>query len=148
MQSDNVSPVNPPMWTILLVEDEESVRQITRYVLEQAGYLVLEASSPEEALAIFRRFEGCLNLLLTDVVMPNMSGAELATQLKQSRPNLITIFMSGYAKNAAISAANFTATDWYIQKPFTTSGLLARVAEALSVPPNAREIVGEIRLPI
>jgi CheY-like chemotaxis protein len=148
MQPESVSHVKPPIRTILLVEDEEAVRQIMRHVLEQAGYLVLEASGPEEALEIFGRFEGSINLLLTDVVMPNMTGAQLATQLKQLRSGLITMFMSGYAKNAGVSTANFSSTDWYIQKPFTTNALLSRIAEALSLPPGAREGLGEIRLPI
>jgi len=148
MQSAKVPPVNSPMWTILLVEDEDSVRQITRHVLEQAGYLVLEACGPDEALAISRRFEGAINLLLTDVVMPSRNGAQLAEQLRQSRPGLITIFMSGYARNAGISLANFAATDFYLQKPFSAGALLARVAEGLSLPPGAREGGGEILLPI
>jgi len=148
MQPATVSSVQPPMRTILLVEDEDSVRQITRYVLEQAGYLVLDASGPYEALALFHRVEGQVNLLLTDVVMPAMSGTQLAAQLRQLRPGLITMFMSGYARNSGVSQANFQATDWFIQKPFSTSSLLSRVAEALSLPPSRRGTATEIRLPI
>ncbi len=148
MQAAN-NPLNkPPMRTILLVEDEDSVRQITRYVLESAGYLVLEASSPELAIAIFRRFEGAINLLLTDVVMPSMSGAELAAQLKQMRPGLTTVFMSGYARNAGLPQSNFELPEWYLQKPFTTRRLLAQVAEALGQPPATLEPVTGIRLPV
>lgn len=87
------STVQPPTRTILLVEDEDSVREVTRYVLESAGYLVLEASSAEQGLAAFRRFEGSINLLLTDVVMPSMSGAELAARLKAMDPTFVTIFI-------------------------------------------------------
>ncbi len=137
----------PPMRTILLVEDENSVREITRYVLESAGYLVLEASGPEEAIAVFRRFEGSISLLLTDVVMPGMSGAELAAHLKQLRPGLITMFMSGYATNVGLQCG-FDSADWYLQKPFTTGMLLSRVAEALSLPPGTRGLAPDMRLPI
>jgi CheY-like chemotaxis protein len=148
MQPAAVSPIKPPLRTILLVEDEDSVRQVTRYVLEQAGYLVLDASGPDEALVLFHRCEGQVSLLLTDVVMPAMSGMQLAAKLRELRPGLITMFMSGYARNAGLSQANFQATDWYIQKPFSTANLLSRVAEALSLPPGGRVSAGEIRLPI
>ena len=147
MHAGTASAVQPPMQTILLVEDEESVRQITRHVLESVGYLVLEASSPEQAIDIFRRFEGAINLLLTDVVMPNMSGAQLATRLKEMRPGLATMFMSGYARSTDV-CRHFESSDWWIQKPFSTATLLARVAEAISLPAGARESVAEMRLPI
>jgi CheY-like chemotaxis protein len=133
--------------TILLVEDEGSVRQVTRCVLESAGYLVLEANGPEQAISIFLRFEGAINLLLTDVVMPNMSGSELAAHLKETHPGFITMFMSGYAKGPGLSQQSFGPPDYYLQKPFSTSALLSRVAEALSLPP-ACESVPELRLPV
>jgi two-component system cell cycle sensor histidine kinase/response regulator CckA len=137
-----------PTRTILLVEDEESVRQITRYVLEGVGYLVLEAFGPEQAIAILSQYEGSIDLLLTDVVMPTMSGAELAARLKAMRPSLIVMFMSGYARNAGLSQGGFGSPDCYLQKPFSTRMLLSRVAEALSLPPSTREGPAEIRLPI
>ncbi len=147
MRAANTPLGKPPMQTILLVEDEDSVRQITQYVLENAGYLVLEASSPEQAIAIFRHFEGAINLLLTDVVMPAMSGAELAVRLKQMRPGLTTMFMSGYAAGAGLQSS-FNSSDWYIQKPFSTATLLSQVAEALSLPPGTQEQGTGILLPI
>ena len=147
MRAANSPLSKPPMQTILLVEDEDSVRQITRYVLENAGYLVLEASCPEQAMAIFRHFQGTINLLLTDVVMPTMSGAELAVRLKQMRPGITTMFMSGYAANAGLQSS-FNSSDWYIQKPFSTSTLLSQVAEALSLPPGTREPGAGLLLPI
>jgi len=81
------------------------------------------------------------------VVMPGMSGAELAARLKQIRPGLTTMFMSGYANNAALQAC-FEPGDWYIQKPFSIHALLSRVAEALSLPPGTREPGTDFRLPI
>ena len=147
MHAANPSSTKPPMPTILLVEDEDAVRQVTRHVLESAGYLVLEACGPEQAIAAFLRFEGSVSLLLTDVVMPSMGGAELAARLKQIRPGLTTMFMSGYANNAA-SQAGFEPGDWYIQKPFSIQALLSRVKEALSLPPGTREPGTDFRLPI
>ena len=136
-----------PIWTILLVEDEESVRQITRHVLESAGYLVLEASGPEQAIDLFSRFEGSIHLLLTDMIMPTMNGAELAARLKELRPNLIAILMSGYAATTTLFPTHLYTGAWYIQKPFTVQSLLSRVAEALSTP-QAQLPAAENRLPV
>jgi len=145
--SATTSPLQPPTRTILLVEDEDSVRQVTRHALESAGYLVLEASSAEQALAAFRRFEGSINLLLTDVVMPSMSGTELAAQLKVMHPGFATVFMSGYAGTAGLSQAVIGVPDYYLQKPFSIAMLLSRVAEALSPGINPREVSIGTQLP-
>jgi two-component system cell cycle sensor histidine kinase/response regulator CckA len=139
----------PPTRTVLLVEDEDPVREVTRHVLESAGYLVLEASSAEQALAVFRRFEGSINLLLTDVVMPSMSGTELAARLKAMRPGFVIMFMSGYAAGSAgLLQSGLGAPDYYLQKPFSIAMLLSRVAEALSLPIQPRESALGTRLPI
>jgi len=130
------------------VEDEAAVREVTRHVLEIAGYLVLEASSAEQAIAVFRRFEGAIDLLLTDVVMPSMSGTELATRLKVLRPGFVTIFMSGYSGNAGLAQADLRPPNSYIQKPFSISVLLARVAEALSIPIQSSDTAMGTRMPI
>jgi two-component system, cell cycle sensor histidine kinase and response regulator CckA len=145
--SATTSPVQPPTRTILLVEDEDSVRQVTRCVLESAGYLVLEAASAEQAMAVFYSFEGSINLLLTDVVMPSMSGAELAMRLKATHPGFITILMSGYAGTAGLGPG-LGPPDYFIQKPFSINFLLARVAEALSPPLNRRQPSVGAQLPI
>ena len=147
--SATTSPVQPPTRTILLVEDEDSVRQVTRHVLESAGYLVLEASSADQAIAIFRRFEGSINLLLTDVVMPSMSGAELAAQLKVMHPGFVTMFMSGYAGSAGLAQASLGPPDYYMQKPFSISrAALARGRSAEPSCPNPREASVGAQLPI
>lgn len=146
--SATISSIQPPTRTILLVEDEDSVREVTRHVLESAGYLVLEASSAEQALATLRRFEGSINLLLTDVVMPSMSGAELATRLKVMRPGLVTIFMSGYSGYPGPAEAGGGLSDHFIQKPFSISLLLSRVADALSLPLNQQESSISACLPV
>lgn len=90
-------PLTP---TILLVEDESAVREVTREALEMGGYCVLEANGPEEAAHIAKEPSTQIDLLLTDVVMPGMSGPDLARQMRTLRPGLVTVFMSGYAPNA------------------------------------------------
>jgi len=119
---------NPPV--ILLVEDESIVREVTREVLKHAGYTVLESGSAKEALHLARQHAGRIDLLLTDVVMPGMNGADLACHLQSMQPDLITILMSGYAQNDIAQTINRTAAI-HIQKPFTVNILLTRISEAL-----------------
>jgi CheY-like chemotaxis protein len=115
---------------ILLVEDEMVVREVTRQVLQHAGYRVLESSGPREALGLASEHQGRIDLLLTDVVMPEMNGADLARHLQSLRPQLKTVFMSGYAESdIAQSISRMSAL--HIQKPFTVDGLLSRIVEAL-----------------
>ncbi|MGA2902600.1 MAG: response regulator [Candidatus Korobacteraceae bacterium] len=119
---------NPPV--ILLVEDESMVREVTREVLRHAGYKVLESSSAKEALHLARQHPGRIDLLLTDVVMPGMNGDALARHLQSLRPDLITVFMSGYAQNDIVQEISRTAAI-HIQKPFTIDILLSQISEAL-----------------
>lgn len=121
-------PVKP---VILLVEDESIVREVTRQVLEHAGYNVLECAGPKEALAAADRHRGRIALLLSDVVMPGMNGPDLAREIQQDHPGLITIFMSGYAEQDVVRKAVQESTTVYLQKPFTIDVLLTRVAEAM-----------------
>jgi two-component system, cell cycle sensor histidine kinase and response regulator CckA len=123
-------PENAPV--VLLVEDEEVVREITGQVLTHAGYDVLESGSPREALRVATKHPGKIDLLLTDVVMPEMNGVELADRLHNLRPDLITILMSGYTEGNAVQRISAAGPAVYIQKPFTIETLLARVAEALN----------------
>ncbi len=115
---------------ILLVEDESMVREITGEVLAHAGYCVLESSNAREALQVASQHEGHIDLLLTDIVMPEMNGADLADRMLNQQPDLITVFMSGYAESDVLRHANFSKAI-HIQKPFTVDALLTRVAEAL-----------------
>jgi len=119
---------NPPV--ILLVEDESAVREVTREVLLHAGYQVLESSCAKEALQLATARAGHVDLLLTDVIMPEMNGADLAGQLQNMLPDLVTVFMSGYAESDVARKIHRTSGT-HIQKPFTVQTLLARVAEAL-----------------
>ena len=123
---------------ILLVEDESFVRDVTRQVLVQAGYRVLDSSNPKEALLLADQHGAAIDLLLTDVVMPGMSGTELAQCLRNTKPNLATVFMSGYAESDAMRTLS-QARAIHIQKPFTVDTLLSRIAEALRAQRTAVE---------
>jgi|SRR5579871_3022562 len=122
------------MPVVLLVEDEAVVREITGRVLENAGYHVLEARSASAALRLAAQHAE-FDLLLTDVVMPEMNGIELADRISTFKPDLVTVFMSGYAeRDMQRKIAERSAV--HIQKPFTISLLLSRVAEALGAKPS------------
>lgn len=125
--------------TILLVEDEPEVREVTRAVLEHAGYRVLESDCPEEALRLGSQHRHDIGLLLSDVVMPGMNGPELAVRLRSLQPDLITVFMSGYADTDALHKVMQNAMTTFIQKPFTIDVLLSGVAKALGAQPTWRE---------
>ena len=126
------NPVQGPnVRVVLLVEDDAVVREITGQVLEHAGYCVLESGSPSEALQVVRSYDGKIDLLLTDVVMPGMNGVELADKLRDLNPGLATVFMTGYAEGDVIRKARASAA-MHLQKPFTVDSLLTRIADALS----------------
>jgi PAS domain S-box-containing protein len=115
--------------TVLLVEDEEALRELTRSLLTDQGYKVLEASRPERAIEIARQFEGTIHLLLTDMVMPGMNGRALAETLASIRPELKVVFMSGYTgfNHAALTDEKLVL----LSKPFTKDNLLSKVHEVL-----------------
>jgi two-component system cell cycle sensor histidine kinase/response regulator CckA len=127
--SPNPPASKPPV--ILLVEDESMVREITGQVLAHAGYSVLESSNAKEALQIATSHEGPIDLLLTDIVMPEMNGADLAQRMLARQPDLVTVFMSGYAEHDVLKKAKFGSAV-HIQKPFTIDVLLTRVSQALN----------------
>ena len=117
--------------TILLVEDEEAVRLLARRVLEAKGYHVVEARDGEEALALVTRRGERLDLLVTDVVMPKMTGTELGERLVISHPDLKTIFISGYADDAVENCTLRNSQVAFLRKPFTSASLTAKVREVL-----------------
>lgn len=125
------SPTPAPKPIILLVEDESIVRQVTRQVLEHAGYQVLESDGSREALRLAAEHSGNIGLLLSDVVMPEMNGPDLALRIQKIQPRLTTVFMSGYAEAAVVEGAMQDTRATYLQKPFTVDLLLSCVSEAL-----------------
>jgi two-component system cell cycle sensor histidine kinase/response regulator CckA len=117
--------------TILLVEDEEVVRDLVGQVLQTTGYAVLEATSGEQALQMSSAHQGPIHLLLADVVLPGLSGPEVAAQLVSTRPEMQVIYMSGYAPEIIIRYGISEKHRLFLQKPFTPATLLAHVREAL-----------------
>jgi CheY-like chemotaxis protein len=117
--------------TILVAEDEDGVRSLTKEVLEKYGYTVLEASNGEEALKIAERHEGPLDLLLSDVVMPRMGGPELAQELLARRPAVKVLYMSGYTDHPMVRRGVVNAGVAFLQKPFTPTVLVSRIREIL-----------------
>jgi CheY-like chemotaxis protein len=115
--------------TILLVEDEEWVRQVARMTLAEAGYAVVEASGPAEALYMAGHHHGPIHLMLTDIVMLQMNGFELADQLAPTKPDMRLMFMSGYTDNPIPDKHRTTP---FLPKPFTPLGLLQKVRAVLS----------------
>jgi CheY-like chemotaxis protein len=119
--------------TILLVEDEEFVRNVTQEVLEMEGYKVLCVANGAEAIACLTEHPTTIDLLLTDVVLPGMNGRDLAARLALMQPGLRVIFMSGYTDNSVLRNSVAEASTPYLQKPFTLDALVAKVHEALDV---------------
>jgi two-component system, cell cycle sensor histidine kinase and response regulator CckA len=120
--------------TILLVEDEENVRRLLAHVLVRRGYQVIEASNGEEAVALFNRQTAAIDLLLTDLVMPQMTGRELAGRLQQVRPDLRVVYMSGYTGDVLVRTGALSRGMSFIQKPLRPDVLAAKVREALDAP--------------
>jgi CheY-like chemotaxis protein len=119
--------------TILLVEDAEWVRTLARQILEGAGYRVLEASDPEAAIRLIdANHNGTkIDLLLTDVVMPGMSGREAAERLTAQKPRLKVLFVSGYTDDAVVRHGVLSAETPFLQKPFTMLALANKVRTVL-----------------
>ena len=105
------------MFKILLAEDEQEVREVAREFLESAGYLVLEARDGAEAMRLAAEHKGEIDLLISDMVMPGMTGQELARRVRESRPDLQAIFMSGYSEYAAAGATNMDPSQRLLSKP-------------------------------
>lgn len=124
----------PGTETIFLVEDDRLVRRLTREILESAGYTVLDAPNAVEALRQIQECGQGPDMVLTDIVMPQMSGRELSERLAVLRPGTRILYMSGYTDDAVVRHGIFTAEVEFIQKPFTPSELTRRVREILDRP--------------
>jgi two-component system cell cycle sensor histidine kinase/response regulator CckA len=116
--------------TVLLVEDEVSIKEVAREILEMQGYVVLEANS-EDALTISQEFQGEIHLLLTDVVMPKINGRELAERLSNQRLGLKVLYMSGYTDNVIVHHGILKPHIAFLQKPFTSQSLTEKVRSVL-----------------
>ena len=118
--------------TILLVEDEDAVRAIARRVLEREGFAVIEAGSAKDALRLAESHADAINLLLSDLVMPGMTGAELAIAVRRMRPNVPIVYMSGYAREDVEERVGSMSATGFVSKPFTPRGLVEAVRCALA----------------
>lgn len=117
--------------TILLVEDDDMVRKLSREVLESSGYRVLEAATGSAALLICQESGESIQLLLTDVVMPEMSGGQVVNRLLPLQPEMCVLYMSGYAQNAIVHHGVLDEGLNFIKKPFTPQALALKVREVL-----------------
>jgi two-component system cell cycle sensor histidine kinase/response regulator CckA len=122
--------------TILLVEDEESVRQLVRETLESRGYHVLDAENGNTGLALAASHPDTIHLVITDVVMPGLSGHELVKHLVPARPGIKVLYLSGYAEDAVANSPTSDAPKAFLQKPFTLQNLSRKVREVLGPPVN------------
>ncbi len=120
--------------TVLLVEDDDQVRAVALGILSRNGYRILEGRNANEALQLSARHEGPIELLLTDVVMPHMSGSELADKLVEGRPDTRVLYMSGYTDEAIVHHRVVAPGVTLLQKPLTPEGLLRKVREVLEAP--------------
>jgi two-component system, cell cycle sensor histidine kinase and response regulator CckA len=125
------SAPQPTSETILVVDDDVSVRVAIARILSRAGYSVLTASGPSEAEAVWSKHAGPIHLLMTDVMMPDMDGGELARHLLPSRPEARVLYTSGYTNETVIGRGAITSEMIFLAKPFTIDGVVQKVREAL-----------------
>jgi two-component system, cell cycle sensor histidine kinase and response regulator CckA len=121
---------------VLLTEDEQDVREIAREFLESGGYRVIEARNGAEAIELAARHDGGIQLLVTDMVMPGMTGQELAERLQAEHRGLCVIFMSGYSEHAATEMAHADTSIRLLAKPFSRAAILRAVREILQGDPQ------------
>jgi len=117
--------------TILLCEDEEGIRKLVHKMLARQGYRVLEAETPEQALEVARQHGQAIDLLLTDLVMPHLSGLELAKAVRDLRPAAKVVYMSGYTDNQITHNWVLDPETAFLQKPFTAADLSRKLREVL-----------------
>jgi CheY-like chemotaxis protein len=117
--------------TILVVEDDDAVRRMTRMFLEINGYIVVEARNAADAIELMECHKGSIEMVLTDVVMPGMKGRELAERLEKLRSGLKVLYMSAYTEDAAINSGILGPGSAFIEKPFNADELTCKVREVL-----------------
>jgi len=121
--------------TVLLVEDNVSIREATEKILRECGYVVLDAGSGEEAIAIARRHAGKIDVLLADIDMPGMNGVETANQIRPEQPELRVLYVSGDESHAHVLPDNGVPVVFF-RKPFTGAALLGKLREVLESEPR------------
>jgi len=126
---------SPP--TILLVEDETALRGLMRRILERSGYKVLEAEHGAQALEQCELYDGAIDLVVSDIVMPTMGGREMADRMRVVRPNSQLLFVSGFTDDEVLRQGIVITGSAYLQKPFSPAALVAKIGELLRAP--ARE---------
>jgi two-component system cell cycle sensor histidine kinase/response regulator CckA len=122
---------------ILLAEDEQDVREVAREFLESGGYTVIEACNGAEAMRLAAEHSATIDLLVTDMVMPGMTGRDLARRLKHQRSGMGVIYMSGYSEQTAAETTQVDADMRLLTKPFSRGSILRAVREALNVARNS-----------
>ena len=132
------APTAPRVETILVVEDEAGIRGLIRRILARQSYEILEASNGRQALELARAHSGQIDMLLTDVVMPEMGGFDLANELIKERPEVRVLFISGYTGLSGFDPTQLPAGSGFLQKPFTLNALLAKVRDVFSQKMDAR----------
>jgi two-component system, cell cycle sensor histidine kinase and response regulator CckA len=125
------APEEAARLAVLLVEDDEALRRLARIFLEKNGFKVHEARDQDAAIEMAHWLRGSLHLLLTDVVMPGFNGHELAHRLMAEHPKLKVLYMSGFPDDATVRHASIDPGTGFIQKPFTSASLAAKVRELL-----------------
>ncbi|MBI3681821.1 MAG: response regulator [Acidobacteria bacterium] len=122
--------------TVLVVDDEESIRALVARILTRQGYHVLEASSSEEALRVAEACQSGIHLIVSDVMLPQLRGPELVRRLQQRRPELRALYISGYTDDPMLGSAALRAGEGFLQKPFTLAALVSTVRAVLDAPQN------------
>jgi len=132
--TEKAKPLRGGSETILLVEDAAALRELTRRLLQDLGYTVLDSGDPAEAIRIAAAFEGPLPLMITDVVMPGFSGIVLAERLSASRPETRVLYTSGYTDDAVVQGGVLGPDGAFLEKPFTRESFVRKVRELLDLP--------------
>jgi CheY-like chemotaxis protein len=118
--------------TVLIVEDQDALREVTERIFTRSGYHVITAANGAEALNLAAQHDGDIHLLLTDVVMPNMLGKELAEKIRQARPDIEVLFMSGYAQPVLASQGRLDPDVNLIEKPFSAAAIIEKAGRLLN----------------